>query len=87
MMATDVTLSVVIPAYLEEENLRLLLPRLKNVLVSLGVSLEVLVVDNASTDASVSAIERLYSSAQIIRNDTNAAAERRASRPASNGIG
>ncbi len=40
-----ITLSVVIPAYLEEENLRLLLPRLRDVLISLGVRHEVLVVD------------------------------------------
>jgi len=38
-------LSVVIPAYLEEENLRLILPRLSKVLAALGISHEVLVVD------------------------------------------
>lgn len=40
-----VELSVVLPAYQEEENLRLLLPRLLKVLGDLGVAGEVLVVD------------------------------------------
>jgi dolichol-phosphate mannosyltransferase len=40
--------SVVIPAYLEEENLRLLLPRLHSVLEHLGVSYEILIVDTES---------------------------------------
>lgn len=40
-----VQLSVVIPAYLEEENLRLILPRLATVLASLGVRHEILVID------------------------------------------
>lgn len=39
-------LSVVIPAYLEEENLRLLLPRLVSVLEAAQPSFEVLVVDS-----------------------------------------
>src|SRR4051812_14496611 len=38
-------LSVVIPAYLEEENLRIILPRLAAVLRGTGRSFEVLVVD------------------------------------------
>jgi dolichol-phosphate mannosyltransferase len=38
-------LSVVIPAYLEEENLRLLLPRLREVVESLQVKGEIIIVD------------------------------------------
>jgi len=38
-------LSVLIPAYLEEENLRILLPRLKSTLQASGLSFEVLVID------------------------------------------
>lgn len=38
-------LSVILPAYLEEENLRVLLPRLTTVLGSLGITSEILVVD------------------------------------------
>lgn len=45
-MSLDVTLSVVIPSYMEEENLRQLLPRITAVLSGLGVSGEVLVVDS-----------------------------------------
>lgn len=41
----DVDLSVVVPAYLEEENLRLLLPRLTRTLKSLGIRWEVVVVE------------------------------------------
>jgi dolichol-phosphate mannosyltransferase len=44
-MGPEVALSIVIPAYLEEENLRLLLPRLKTVVGNLGVATEILVVD------------------------------------------
>ncbi|MDD5491223.1 MAG: glycosyltransferase [bacterium] len=38
-------LSVIIPAYLEEENLRIILPRLKSVLDSLRIEYEINVVD------------------------------------------
>lgn len=41
----NVQLSVCMPAYLEEENLRVLLPRLKQTLSGLGVSHEIVVVD------------------------------------------
>lgn len=44
-MAVEIDLSVVMPAYLEEENLRLLLPRLTDTLGSLGIRWEVIVVD------------------------------------------
>lgn len=46
-------LSVIIPAYLEEENLRLILPRLSKVLAVMGISHEMLVVDRThSHDAT-----------------------------------
>lgn len=44
-MGSEITLSVVLPSYLEEENLRQLLPRLSAVLRDLGVPSEVIVVD------------------------------------------
>ncbi len=44
---TGPAISVVMPAYQEAENLALLLPQLRSVLDSLGVSWEVLVVDTA----------------------------------------
>lgn len=45
MHNAKVKLSVVIPAYLEEENLRIILPRIVAVLKGLKISWEVLVVD------------------------------------------
>ena len=43
--AADLDLSVVLPAYLEEENLRILLPRLNDVLKKMNCDFEILVVD------------------------------------------
>lgn len=40
-------LSVVIPAYMEEDNLRLLLPRLNKVLRDTGLTHEILIVDTS----------------------------------------
>ena len=47
-MANNVTLSVLLPAYLEEENLRQLLPRLNEVVAGLGISSEIVVIDTSS---------------------------------------
>ena len=47
-MRDGIELSVVLPAYLEEENLRLLLPRLASTLETLGVHSEVIVVDTVA---------------------------------------
>lgn len=44
-MADNMALSVIIPAFHEEENLRVLLPRLRRVLDQQGVSYEIIVVD------------------------------------------
>lgn len=41
----DVKLTIIIPAYLEEENLRLILPRLNDELKKIGDTFEVLVID------------------------------------------
>lgn len=55
-----VRLSVVMPAYQEEENLRLLLPRIVDALGSLGLSHEVVVVDTmAPLDATREVCEQL----------------------------
>jgi len=45
-LGTVPALSVVLPAYLEEENLRLLLPRIAAVLEAVGTTTEVIVVDS-----------------------------------------
>jgi dolichol-phosphate mannosyltransferase len=47
-MAKNIILSVVLPAYLEEENLRYLLPRLNGVLEKMDLRTEVLVIDTES---------------------------------------
>ena len=44
-MDSNITLSIVIPAYKEADNLKILLPRINQVAASLNVSYEVLVVD------------------------------------------
>jgi len=41
----NINLSIIIPAYREEENLRLILPRLMSVVNKLGVKSEVLIID------------------------------------------
>lgn len=41
----SIELSIIIPAYLEEENLRLLLPRIKNTTGNLFINYEIIVVD------------------------------------------
>lgn len=45
MVSQNIKLSIIIPAYLEEENLRIILPRLVNEMNKLGQSYEVLVID------------------------------------------
>ena len=54
-----VDLSVVIPVYNEEDNLPLLWPELRGVLESMGVSFEVLFVDDGSRDRSAEIIRAL----------------------------
>ncbi len=44
-MGGNIKLSVILPSYLEEENLRLLLPRLKTVIKRLSINSEIIVVD------------------------------------------
>lgn len=44
-MSEAIDLSVVLPSYMEEENLRLLLPRLKTTLASLPLKSEILIID------------------------------------------
>ena len=54
-----VELSVVIPVYNEEENLPLLWPELRGVLESMGVTFEVIFVDDGSRDRSAELIRAL----------------------------
>ena len=59
-LGLNMQLSVIMPAYLEEENLRILLPRIKNVLSELKLESEVLVIDTETPmDGTRSACEEL----------------------------
>ncbi len=44
-MENKIDLSIVIPSYLEEENLRILLPRINKSLSDIGISNEILIID------------------------------------------
>lgn len=44
-MSSNIKMSVIIPSYLEEENLRIIIPRLKNEMQKLGEDYEIIVVD------------------------------------------
>lgn len=57
-MESEVVFSVIIPAHNEAENLLILLPRLYAVLSSAGVTFEMIIVDNASTDATHAVVEK-----------------------------
>jgi len=59
------TLSVVIPVYNEEENVRLLHEQLKRVLDTLNTEYEIILVDDGSSDRTLSLLE------EIQRRDTN----------------
>jgi glycosyltransferase involved in cell wall biosynthesis len=70
-----VDLSVVIPVYNEEDNLPLLWPELRGVLDSMGVSFEVLFVDDGSRDRSAEIIRALReddSRVRLVRLKVNA---------------
>ncbi|MCP4179893.1 MAG: glycosyltransferase [bacterium] len=58
------SLSVIIPAYLEEENLRILLPRLIKTLNDVGISNEILIIDTMesmdNTELAVSSLGAIY---------------------------
>ena len=62
-----VELSVVIPVYNEEENLPLLWPELRGVLESMGVTFEVIFVDDGSRDHSAELIRAMRESDPRVR--------------------
>ena len=62
-----VELSVVIPVYNEEENLPLLWPELRGVLESMGVTFEVIFVDDGSRDHSAEIIRAMRESDPRVR--------------------
>jgi dolichol-phosphate mannosyltransferase len=62
-----VELSVVIPVYNEEENLPLLWPELRGVLETMGVSFEVIFVDDGSRDRSAELIRGVRDADRRVR--------------------
>jgi len=70
-MTSPIDVSVVLPAYLEEENLRLLLPRLKAVSEGMGVTFEILVVDTVTPLDSTPDVCRQQGAAYLARVGSN----------------
>lgn len=60
-------LSVVIPAYLEEENLRLILPRLSTVLAEMGVRHEMLIIDRTRAHDATEQVCRMSGARYVNR--------------------
>jgi dolichol-phosphate mannosyltransferase len=74
MATSEVELSVVIPIYNEEENIAPLLEELFPVLRGTGKTFEVLCVDDASTDSSLSVLkeqQKKYAELRIVRHNIN----------------
>lgn len=53
-------ISVVIPLFNEEENIKLLYPKLKHVLDNLGKNYEIIFIDDGSTDKTAALLHRIY---------------------------
>lgn len=60
--------SVIIPAYNEADNLRVLLPKLDAALKTLGKTYEIIVVDNASTDTTQAVLQALSAEQPAVRS-------------------
>jgi dolichol-phosphate mannosyltransferase len=74
MATSDPKISVVIPVYNEEDNLKPLLDELFPILKDTGSGFEVICVDDASTDKSVTVLQELqgrYPGLRIIRHAVN----------------
>ncbi|WP_456434489.1 glycosyltransferase family 2 protein [Thermosulfuriphilus sp.] len=66
-MTEEIDISVVIPLYNEEDNVALLLARIKEALEPLGRSFEVICVDDGSTDKTVKILKDLKKSYPFLR--------------------
>ncbi len=62
-----IEISVVVPVFNEEENLPLLIPKLVEVLNSLGQSYEMIFVDDGSTDRSLIILKEMASRNSLLR--------------------
>jgi dolichol-phosphate mannosyltransferase len=71
MEAVNKELSVVIPAYLESENLRVLLPRLMDSLGTMGLRSEVIVVDTMEPKDETSAVCEQFAVRYLNRKNGN----------------
>src|SRR5262245_59936481 len=70
----DFTVSVVIPAYNEEERLPMTLKRIYDYLSKRSFSFEIIVVDDGSTDRTAAIAERFLQSRRggaVLKNDAN----------------
>ena len=67
------SLSVVIPAYNESEEITTIVPAVREAAIARGGEWEIIVVDNASTDDTVARLEPFLSDAriQVLRNPRN----------------
>lgn len=72
MHTSQFDLSIIIPAYLEEENLRILLPRLTNSLSSLKIRYEVIVVDTMKPLDNTALVSNQFNATYINRENGNA---------------
>lgn len=70
-MSKTIELSVVLPAYLEEENLRNLLPRVNEVLGKMAITSEVLVIDTAEPMDHTKEVCEHYGVSYINRRNGN----------------
>jgi len=59
-------LCIVIPAYLEEENLRIILPRIRNILQSMSLEYEIIVIDTSEPIDQTSNVCAQYSDVKYI---------------------
>jgi len=62
-----IEISVVVPVYNEEENLPILIPKLKKVLEGLGCSFEMIFVDDGSSDGSQRILREIASQTPSLR--------------------
>src|SRR4051812_17367044 len=57
--SSDIEISIVVPAYNEEENLEALIASLDRAIAELGTSCEIVIVDDGSSDATWSVLHRV----------------------------
>ena len=70
-MQINIKLSIILPSYLEEENLRLLLPRLHVTLATQEIDYEIIVVDTIKPLDKTFEVCKIYNSKYINRENDN----------------